>query len=911
MGNRTLRRAACWLLLCLATGGAALAQSRTTSALAGRVTDPEGGALPGATVEIASPALIGGSRTTQTDGDGEYRFPEVAPGPYTITVSLEGFQSVRREGVTLLLGRTTDVPVTLAIEAVTETLVVVGEAPLIDPGSSATGTNLPSAYLQNLPTSRFQPDVLNLAPAINNDSAFGGGGSSANAYQLDGVDVSDPEGGTPWAFVNYNIIEEAELVGLGAPAEYGGFTGVVFNSITKSGGNRVKGLAEFLYTDDSLTDTNSDLPGVVPTTEKSTDATVQIGGPFIQDKLWYFVSGQYLADDSSDGGPLRTERDPRAFGKLSWQINDSSNFEGWGEWDRFDITGRDGDALTPLESTVTEDAPEYVWNLSERTVLSPDTILSFAFGGFTGYYYLDPASGYDIPGRIDVLSGVHSDNATYYYLADRDRNQLNASVSHHAEDFIRGDHDFKFGMEVERSTVRNRYGYPTGVWFYDNYYTADDPGTAEYDPVYYSVGYYGGSYDVHARNERGTVFAQDTWRIGPRVTLNPGVRIDFNRGRVSGDEVFSTQPIAPRLGLAWDINGDGRTLFKAHFGRYYEALFASYYYWVDPNAFQGVEQRRVFPSGFNDFFAESAARYDIDDDLRHPSLDQYLIGLDRELIPGLTLSASLVYRKNQDFIETVSRDGVFVPVTGEVGVRDPVTGDRVGTGQTVTLFDYLNPGSDVLIVTNPSGLERTYKAGILTLTRRLRDNWQLLASYVYSEAEGTIDNVSFSSTGGGNGGPGGFLDTPNSLVNARGRLTNDNTHQVKLQGSYLIPRLNLSLSGNYTYLTGNAYTQRPNCLLVDPDGDGETECYSFNQGAVRFFGEPRGSRRLEATNQLDLRGEWSPGIGGGRIGFIADVFNVTNQGRALTVETRDNSAFGTPLTFSSPRQYRLGVRYTF
>src|SRR6185369_12993122 len=114
--------------------------------------------------------------------------------------------------------------------------------------------------------------------------------------------------------------------------------------------------------------------------------------------------------------------------------------------------------------------------------------------------------------------GIYSQNSTYFFLADRTRNQLVASVSQHASDFIKGDHDFKFGMEIERSTVRNRYGYPTGVKFYDNY-GGDDPsipGPPPDDaPDIYTAAYYGGGYDVHAKNERLSLYAQDSWQITP------------------------------------------------------------------------------------------------------------------------------------------------------------------------------------------------------------------------------------------------------------------------------------------------------------------------------------------------------------------------------------------------------------
>ncbi len=897
MGHRWKQLLGIGLLLVF-VAGTAWAQSKTTGGLTGRVTDDTGAALPGVSVEIRGSTLIGGARTLVTDKAGRFRLPEVPPGSYDVVVSLQGFQTVRREGLTVSLGNTIEVPVSLKTETISETVEVIGEAPTIDVTSAATSTNLPNEILQNLPTSRFQPSALDLAPGINQSSAYGGGDGSGNSYQIDGVDVSDPQSGTPWAFVNYNIIKEVQLVGLGAPAEYGGFTGVVFNSVTQSGGNKIKGLGETLFTNKSLTGNNSSIAGISPTIKKSSDSTLQVGGPIAKDKLWYFISGQYINQDSNNGGPDRTEKDPRVFGKATWQVTQSSDVESFIEWDKYNVTGRGGNATTPLEATVKETAPEFVWNVSDRTVLSENTILSIAEAGYNGFYYLDPQNGPNIAGHVSADTGISSQNPTYFYKANRTRNQLNGSLSHYASNFIKGDHDFKFGMELERSTVQNRYGYNTGVWFYDHAATDSSPA--------YSTGYYGHGYNVHARNERLSAYAQDTWRIGSRLTINPGVRVDIDRGYVQNGNVYKSNPVAPRLGFAWDLAGNGKTLVKVHAGRYYDAVAAQFYYWVDPGAFQTGFIQNVFADGHKEFVADLAGgSYAIDPHARQPFLDQVILGLDHELIPGITFSGTLVYRQNKDFLETVSRDGQFVPVTGEVGRFDPSTGNYVGTGQRVTLYDYLNPGTDTLIVTNPKGLKRTYRGAILSVTRRLKDNWQFNGSYVYSKTRGNFDNHA-TTAGGDPGGPGPFLDTPNSLVNAYGNLTHDQTHQVKLQGTYLIPKANLSLSGAYTYYTGDTWTPLTTCLL---QSDGS--CYSFNQGTVRYFGEPRGSRRLPAWNQIDLRGEWHlPGINNASL--LVDVFNVTNQGIATAVSNRENSSsFGQPSTYSSPRNFRLGLHYTF
>ena len=890
-----------WTLAALALASGAWAQSKTTAGMTGTVKDASGAAVPGATVEIASPVLIGGGRTTQSNDEGRFRFAEIPAGIYSVSVSLEGFQPVRVEGVTLATGLTQDVLVDLNVATVTETLVVTADAAVIDTSSSVTSSVLDNDFLQNLPTDRFQPDILNAAPGITASHAFGAADSGL-AYQLDGVDTSDPEGGTAWSFVNYNIVEEVQLIGLGAPAEYGSFTGVVFNSVTKSGGNEFKGLAEALYSDDSLTDDISDeeLADLDPHTESLIDTTVQIGGPLSRDKLWFFLSGQFFEEETTFGGPIRTETDPRAFGKITWQANPSNNLGAWIEWDRYDITGRGADQFTPLEATVTEDAPEYVWNFTWSSVLSENTVFNIAYGGYDGYYYLDPQGGYDIAGHYDYLTGLYNTNSTYYYLADRTRNQVVASLSHYADDFIQGSHDFKFGMELERSTVRSQYGYPTGSWFYDNYWYYDDPGTYEYDPVYYNREYYGYSYDLDGTNERATLFVQDSWRISPSFTVNAGVRMDFNQGKIPGEgKIFENDAIAPRLGFAWDLTRDGKTVLKAHWGRFFEKFVATEYYYATPGGYTPAGQRDIYPSGYILRYGQTEADVTVlDQDLDQPYMDQYSVGIDRQLPAGFTASFTYIHREKKDFIETVSRDGIFVPVTGVI--RE--------TGRTATLFDHLNPEDDVLAYRNPEGLAREYEGYMFTLNRRLRDNWQASLSYVYSEATGNLDNRNFSGTLGADNA-GSWLNTPNSLVFADGKSSFDPTHEFQLGGTWIIPAWHLSLSGGYTFTTGNNYTARDSCLLVG----GSSRCYSFNQGTNRVLAEPRGSRRLDDASDLNLRAEWyfEPGEGDGRFGIFVDAFNVLNDARATSVNSVSGTTFEEPLTANQPRSYRLGVRYSF
>ncbi len=365
-----------WFTLFLFVSFAALptllhAQAQTTSTLTGTITDSTGAVVPGATVSISSPSLIGGTHTSVTDSQGIYRFPSIQPGVYQLTAELQGFRTVTRDDIRLSLGQTVTLDVALPQVTATETVVVSGRPSMVDVKSSAANTQIDNELLQNLPTQRFQPDVINLAPGITNSVAYGGTASS-NALLIDGVDVSDPDGGSPWSFFNYNWIQEVQVVGLGANAEYGEFTGAAANSIVRSGSNRFSGLFEYLternsWISDNTGSLSEDLQADFKPREIKTwyDLSAQVGGPIMKDKLWFFTGFQYFKNlDRPAGfvGDFTSEKDPRYIGKVNWAASPNVKVEGFYEWDKYDITGRGAGPDRPPETTVIEPAPETNWN---------------------------------------------------------------------------------------------------------------------------------------------------------------------------------------------------------------------------------------------------------------------------------------------------------------------------------------------------------------------------------------------------------------------------------------------------------------------------------------------------------------------------------------------------------------------
>ena len=909
-GIRLLLAFACIVAIEIWFGFDAFGQSRTTCALAGRVVDENNASLPDAGVQIISSALIGGPRSFSTDSRGRFHFAELPPGRYQIAVTLPGYKTVYLEDIRISVGMTAEIPIEMTLfTGEGEEVTVRPDSKLIDPTTSSMQTVFPPEYIKNIPSDRDTSHILDFAPGVNLESAYGGGEESGNSYEIDGVDISDPQAGEPWSLFNYSLIDQVEVVGLGAPAEYGQFTGVVFNIVTKSGTNDSSGMAEFFYTGDRLTASSADAD-LVAKIEQQAEVNIQFGGPIRKDNLWYLAAAQYMRNLQSEGGPIETEKNPRAFLKLAFAPNKKSTLDGWIEWAHTTITGRDGDAFTPLEATTGEDNPEIAGHVSWKSILSGYSTLSIDWGGYTGRRDFNPHNGFLLPGHVDAQTGFASVNARQFGIIERTRNQINASYALHANHLISGYHDFEFGAEIERSEVHDRFGFPGNAFFSDNEGPEEDPSTQKED--LFTLAFLGGDLDARGTGKRISLFAQDSWRLTHRFTLNPGLRLDVNRGKVSdGATVFKTNVLAPRIGFAWDLGGDGQSILRGHYGRYYEALNAAFYYYLDPGAFSPLSTQRIFnQSGFTETVtSNSGQQYAMDPNIKQPHLDQYILGFDRQLPHGIVFSATLVYRRNSDLIETVSKDGNFVPVQGVVPE----------TGQEVTLFDYLNPDTDVLIYTNPRGLNRTYHGLIVSATRHLNRNWQLMASYVYSKTRGNIDNLGFDETGTGGNTPffdGHFLDTPNSLVNAQGRLTHDQTHQIKLQGTWIVPSLNLSFSANYTYHSGDTWTRRNDCLLTDNGngviGDGILDCHEFSQGPVVYFAEPRGSRRLTARNELDLHMEWRHDIGNTQqFGVAVDIFNLSNQTRATEVVTFAGEEFGRPATINFPRNVRLGLSYTW
>jgi len=388
------------LVALILVAGVAHAQT-SVGTIEGTVTDEQGAILPGVTATLTGPR---GAQTVVTDEKGQYRFISVQPGSYKLKVELGTSFAAQTRDVELGLGKTALVDFTMKVASVSEAVTVTGEAPTVDVRGSSTETSVSNAMLQMTPLySSTATGLLNAAPGINSSSAYGGQGGLGNALLLDGVDTRDPEGGSAWTFFNQNLIQEIQIGGLGAPAEYGGFTGAIINTVTKSGSNAFSGLFSVRYTDKGLSSNNvSDAQiaanenlGQGAVLRNLKDYTVQMGGPIKTNKAFFFASVQRYSALSDPTGPVANSQDisPRFNLKFTLQPTAKDTLILGTQYDSYNVTGRVGrwpSAQAHDNQTVNEDAPEWVYNAQWRRVFGTSSLFEAKATGYWGYYYLDP-----------------------------------------------------------------------------------------------------------------------------------------------------------------------------------------------------------------------------------------------------------------------------------------------------------------------------------------------------------------------------------------------------------------------------------------------------------------------------------------------------------------------------------------
>ncbi len=892
--RRTIKSMVAISTVLLLMGSMSYAQTRTGS-IRGIVTDTEGEFLPGATVELSGEKLMGGVRSLITSEKGKFRFPSLTPGEYEVTVTMEGFQPSKRTELKVNLGGTVTVDVTLNLATLEESVTVSAESPIVDVKKSIISTNITSELMEVLPSRRFTFfDYVGMTPGVTNSgsdvsanwqSAMGSS-SSANTYYWEGVETTSPENAGSWLWANPDQIEEIDVIISGAPAEYGNFQGMVVNLVSKTGSNTFTGNLNFYYRANWLVGNNTPDEEFPFYRDKYNELTATLGGPIVKDKLWFFWAGQLMTDqlvgvgaDPSFGAGLY--RYHSTFGRLDWQINKNNKFTISTDLAlyRWEDTPNE---FAPYETMISEDYDPFNTTISAywTSVLSQNTFFELKYTGWWVLLVIEAADGdRETPAHYDGYTGMYSEN--YYYWGDWPQYQhsVQGTVSHFADDFLGGDHEFKFGAVYQHAYAEWQWGYHGGVYYYD---WDGEP----YYAFFMDPEEYGGIQN------RLSTFLDDSWSIGDRLTLNLGLRFDRVRGgypefdkldtdgNPTGETFAENRDLikwdswSPRLGLVYQLTADRKTVFKASYGRYYGHLLTrimygsspsrshKYWYWWDP-----ATQDYTWQTEHIDPIADRG----FDENLKNPYSDQISLGIEREIFPDFSLSLTGIYKVSKDSTGNYNLSAEYELVDYYDAFGD----------QTIQIYNQTN--DSFYTTTNQEG-KTTYKALMFTFNKRLSNNWQVRGSFTLSKG------LNF---------PISYWDK-NDLINMYNVLGSyDRGYQFKFNGTYIFPA-GIMVSAYFAHEQGRPFNREINVGL--------------DQGRRDIAAEERGSQRYPNQTYLDLRLEKEFRLGGNlRLKFLIDVWNIFNTDYHAWVGSTDadSSAYLAPGGRILPRRAQLGIRVVF
>lgn len=881
-------------ILTLAAVGSA---ASTRGSIRGIVTDDAGAPLPGVTVSVESAEALGGPWVDITGADGAYQISNLPPAPYTLRMELDGFAPQERPGVTVRVDRTTEVNGSLSPAEVSEAIVVTTEIPVLDPEQTGTERMYSTEYLEKASigsANRSYQSVLQQTAGVTGGAnpVVYGSTLGENAWLIDGISTTDPVTSTFGANFNFDAIQEIAFLTGGFDAEYGSATGGVINVVTKSGGNDFSGTVDVRYNTDDFYESGDHFdPDEQQTKFLNPGAT--LGGPIVRDKAWFFTAYEYTdSERTPTGSPTTRNFEGDYFlGKISYQLNESWLGVLKYATDPADIANANAGLLVEPEATRKQEQGGDIFQLNLDAVLTSNLYWDARIGINRQELNSFPNSGdLDTPAHFDDATGISSANYSNAQYSDRDRDEFRSSLTYYADDFLGGGHEIKGGLEyndlffrTENFTTGGGYSYTDRsgprILFY-----SPNPGAAEFD------------------GEMVGGFLQDTWRVMPRLTAKLGVRYDqvtFNND--VGTEVADLDKIQPRIGLAWDVFGDAKTIARFSAGRFMHPnaltlpsftrvdqaptfryiscsrFGASFGY--DPADCQAIFGGDTFeflgfsadtwimdpdgtdPNGFWLFDVFGSEPNEVDPNLDAMYNDQIILSVEHQLAPQTTIEVSYVDKETKDIFEDTCNGNLPTPTEGA--------------------------DCDFYVMTNLDQLRRDYRGYILRFETRAWDRLQLVGSYTYADSKASVE---YTQNAGAD-----FDVFPVHFRNRYGR--DQGRHDVELNGFVDLPWA-LTLAFDADYNSGFVWTP-----VMDADP------YSIE------YVEPRGSREGDDYYQLDLQLTKGFPIGETSVQLIGSVFNVFSSENVTDVcddvDGCGSFELGEAIEWQDPRRYEVGVRFEF
>ncbi len=1025
-------------LIMVLGAGMASAQAVSTGTITGSTLLPDGTASPGVTVALQGDALVSGTWSSVSDANGRFVFLRVPRGTYKMTASLPGFNTAQFEDIEITAGSTVPVTINLEIAAATGEIVVTSELPLVNTRSSTIDTTFNQEMLEALPTSRDSfYDLTLTAPGMSSvgsdeswlpsASAYGSA-SNENIFLVNGVNTTNPRGAS-WGSlvkVNYDTVEEVQVLSLGSRAEYGSFSGAAIDVMTKSGSNQFQGTAGYYgmvgnASDNMNTDFGADWlwagadDPIVTTPIDDWEATITLGGPIVKDVLWFY--GGFSRRDSETDTPVRPlnvygESDlwdlkltgqfgtsQRAWLGFHYEDNLNGN-ETWGPWAETMYYDQPSENMT-LQF-------DYQWVITDRD------LFGFKYLGFDTEQNPSSPGLVGNPGFINwwkwiggLSVGVAGD-FPYIEAQKSDRSTFQADYTHYADQWA-GQHELKFGVQYTTAEgnwmggyFQNyaNFAYPYG-WGYSRDYMNNAWWSCDYTWCVApndTVAFYNrktirnGWLNVREANSLGA-FIDDQWVISDRVTVNIGVRYDrmeanYGQGAVyeffdepsdvdnptvlrntQGYDVYDFKTWSPRLGIAWTLTGDGKTVLRSHIGRYYAPLGVealrrlgpdmgtyldeTWIYWVpfedmDLNGNDNIEPNEVHygtsllgnmdPAYLRSSDTQDASwRLNVADGTTSPYTDQFNISIQRQLSNDIAIEASYIYKQTKDFLVLTPYDAATNtafewesrPYTTWTGydteiwsiVVEDFNGDGVIDGSDAsypcTTCSDTSWVAENLDTWNGRDVDRTYQGFQVVLTKRYGNRWQGNFAINYTKTDGfyprPVDQNWYID------GP-LQMDTPFGSTqnhfqnNMSGSALMTPKWMAKLAGSYTIPVIETDFGFRLRYDSGREIF--PIDSNIGPFYQSWMGAYDPNSVLVstgwhNMMVADTDSDTMPSTTIVDLNLRKRFAFGS-RIGFTVslDGLNVFNEGSPNRVGYTGGD-YGQVTSLTLPRRFRLGLKLDF
>jgi hypothetical protein len=953
------------LTMLLAIAGAASAQNITSSSIDGVITDQSGAALPGVTVTASSPALQVAQLATVSDGQGFYRFIDLPRGTYTLRFELQGFDPLVRQGLELNAGFAARINVSLKVGTLQETVTVSGASPVVDLTTTRGGQNVPTDLITlALPGLKQMADVIGVTPGLHSTDGYKPGSiglsgrSRFNTYGIDSgntnvtimVDGFKIIANSQPDFAN-TVETDVKTYGNSAEVKE---AGALINMVTKSGGNDFHGRYSEAYMrqpSGNLSDSLRSRGLTVGTSlEYYNDASADLGGRIVRDKLWFFGSfrdrrnkttraglvlnpgpdGVYLTGDEPAAFPTSKLNNPTIKG--SYQI--TPKFQFIADYAR-EITNADVDyqktifnaqpAASPDFSHIAFEATQVFhwvptrWKYELKGTPNNNLLFDAQFGRSTYLLDYSPQSVCGLtPPTYDrntlMLTGcsVQQQSDFTMWVAD-------TSMTYVPSSFLGGNHELKFGYQLSmRDITGNSQTTPQGNYalMFDvvngvphqpsQFETANAPVEPDnWDNVY-------------------SLYLADQWRLGQRLTFNLGARFDYQHsyvpeqtreagpfaaaGTLPRVEVGRWGHVAPRAAVAWDVTGSGKTVLKASYGWFNteaaisadynpNTIFTTDYRWRDLNRDGKYQPGEVnLDTNGPDFISTtSAANARINPDLRLSHVQEVSASLERELMPSLAVRGLYVMKRAGDGFTTINALRPYSAFNIPISRRDPGPDGLLSTaddGQMVTIYDYdaAYRGSNFvgnMAVNRPEGRSDYFNSYEASILRRLTGSWSLLAAYTATKYHRWLTGV------------------PQSPNDEFFPLDESWRWNFKLNGNYNLPHG--FLVGAIVELVNGALGQRTYVFRAT-DASGPP-LRQLAQQSIRL--EPYGSRQEPHQTTFNARVAKKINFARKSLNVSFDVLNVTNSNAITNVTYVSGPSFGRVSDILPPRSLRIGVTFDY